>query len=114
MFQKTSFFNKLIKKPKVKHLKNIDRLAELSFYEQLSVIKTNEAFRGYAMSCKVEIIDTKVLIVQLEASQSSIKNLLNDLFNETRGFKYQNTVKVLLKKLSPMEKSNLIQFILIH
>ena len=66
------------------------------------------------MSCKVEIIDTKVLIVKLEASKSSIKNLLNDLFNETRGFKYQNTVKVLLKKLSPMEKSNLIQFILIH
>ena len=113
-FKELPFYNKPIKKPKVKHLKNIDRLAELSFYEQLSVIKTNEAFRGYAMSCKVEIIDTKVLIVQLEASKSSIKNLLNDLFNETRGFKYQNTVKVLLKKLSPMEKSNLIQFILIH
>ena len=45
-----TFCNKPIGKPKVKHLKNIDRLAELPFYEQLSVIKTNQAFRGYAMS----------------------------------------------------------------
>ena len=44
---------KPIEKPKVKRLKNIDRLAELPFYEQLNVIKTNQAFRGYAMSYKV-------------------------------------------------------------
>ena len=43
------FYNKPIKKPKVKNLKNIVWLAELPFYEQLSVIKTNQAFRGYAM-----------------------------------------------------------------
>ena len=49
---------------------NIDPLAQLSFYEQLSVIKTNEAFRGYAMSYKVEIIDRKDPVIQLEASKS--------------------------------------------
>ena len=49
---------------------NIDPLAQLSFYEQLSVIKTNEAFRGYAMSYKVEIIDRKDPIIQLEGSKS--------------------------------------------
>ena len=38
------------------------------------------------------------MIVQLEASKSSIKDLFNDLLNETKGFKYQITVKVLLKK----------------
>ena len=38
-FKELSFYNKPIKKPKVKRLKNIDRLAELLFYEQLSVIK---------------------------------------------------------------------------
>ena len=53
-----------------KRLKNIDQLTELPFYEQLSVIKTNQAFKGYAMSHKVEIIERKVLIVQLEASKS--------------------------------------------
>ena len=37
-------------------------------------------------------------IVQLKASKLSIKNLFSDLLNETKCFKYQITVKVLLKK----------------
>ena len=36
--------------------------------------------------------------MQLEASKLSIKNLFSDLLNETKGFKYQITVEVLLKK----------------
>ena len=92
------FYKKTIEKPKVKRLKNIDRLVELPFYEQLSVIKTGEAFKGYAMSYKVEIIEKKDTIVQLEASKSSIKDLFSDLLNEIKGFKYQIMVKVLLKK----------------
>ena len=50
------------------------------------------------MSYKVEIVERKDPIVQLEASKLSIRNLFNDLLNETKGFKYQITVKVLLKK----------------
>ena len=53
------------------------------------------------MSYKVQIVDKKYLIVQLEASKSSIKDLFIDLLNETRGFKYQINVKVLLKKYKP-------------
>ena len=53
---------------------NVDQLAKFSFYEQLTVIKTNQAFREYAMSYKVEIIERKDPIVQLEASKSSIKD----------------------------------------
>ena len=96
-FKKLPFCNKLIKKPNFKRFKNIDRLAELPFYERLSVIKTNQAFRGHAMSYKVEIIEIKDTTVQLEASKSSIKDLLSDLLNETKGFKYHITVKVFLK-----------------
>ena len=44
-FKELPFYNKPIKKPKVKCLKNIDQLSELPFYEQLSVIKTNQALR---------------------------------------------------------------------
>ena len=83
-FKELPFYNNPIKKPKVKRLKNIDQLAELPFYEELSVIKINQAFRGYAMSYKVEIIERKDPIVQLEASKSSIKDFLSDLLNETR------------------------------
>ena len=58
-FKERPFYNKPIKKPKVKRLKNIDQLAELPFYEQLSVMKTDQAFRGYAMSYNVEIVESK-------------------------------------------------------
>ena len=67
-------------------------------YEQLSIIKTNQAFSGYAMLYKVEIVEQKDPIVQLEGSKLSIKDLFSNLLNETKGFKYQITVKALLKK----------------
>ena len=71
-FKELPFYDKPIKKPKVKRLKNIDQLGEFPFNEQLSVIKTNQAYRGYAMSYKVEIIERKNPILQLEASKLSI------------------------------------------
>ena len=73
-------------------------LSELPFYEELSIIKTNCAFRGYAMSYKVEIIERKDPINQVEGSKSSIKDFFSDLLNEAKGFKYQITLKVMLKK----------------
>ena len=112
-FKELPFHNKPIEKP-VKRFKNIDPSAELPFYEQLSVIKTDQGFKGYPLSYKVEIIETKDPIVQLEASTLSIKNSFNDLLNELKGFKYQITVEVLLKNTSIMEKLNLDQFILIQ
>ena len=62
-FKELPFYNKPIKEPKVKCLKNIDQLIEPPFYEQLDVIKTDQAFSGYAMSYKVEIILKKDSIV---------------------------------------------------
>ena len=64
----------------------------------MSITKTDQAFKRYAMSYKVEIIKKKDPIVQLEASKLSIKNLFNDLLNELKGFKYQINVEVLFKK----------------
>ena len=51
------------------------------------------------MIYKVETTEGKDPIKQLEASTSSIKHLFSDLLNETKGFKYQITLKVLLKKI---------------
>ena len=62
------------------------------------MIKVNQEFKGYAVSYKVEIVERKDLVLQLEASKSSIKDLFSDLLYEIKGFKYQITVKVLLKK----------------
>ena len=75
-FKELPLYNKHIEKPKVKRLKNIDLLCELPFYEELNVIKTNHTIRGYAMSYKVEIIEKKDPIKQLEESKLTIKDLL--------------------------------------
>ena len=59
-FKELPFYNEFIKKPKIKRLKNVDLLVEKPFYEQLSIIKANQAFTGYAMLYKVEIVEKKV------------------------------------------------------
>ena len=63
-------------------VKNIDLLDELPFYEELSIEKISHAFKRCEKSYEIEIIDSK-----LEASKSSVED-----------FKYQITVKVLLRK----------------
>ena len=104
--KKLSLYNKHIEKPKIKGLKNSDLLSELPFYEELNVIKTKHAFKVYAISYKVKLVK-KNPIKQLEASKSSIK----DLCSETKGFKYQITLNVMLKNTRQMVKLNLDQFI---
>ena len=85
-FKELPFYSKHLEKAKTGRLKNIDLLSELPFYEELSIIKTNHASKGYASSYKVETIEKKDLIKQLEASKSSVKDLFSDLLNETKGF----------------------------
>ena len=40
-------------------------LSEFTFYEELSVVKTDHAFKGYAMSYKVELVEKKGSIKQV-------------------------------------------------
>ena len=64
------------------------------------------------MTYNIELIDEKDPLSQLEASKSSIKDLLNDILGKTKGFKYQITVKILLKntKALKLNFSSLFQF----
>ena len=89
-------------------------LFKLPFYEELNVIKTIHAFRGYTISYKIVLVEKKDPIKQWEASKSSIKDLLSDLLNETKGFKHLIPLKVMLKNTSQMGKLNLEQFISIQ
>ena len=52
-FKELPFYNKPIERP-IKRLKNLDPLVELPSYEQLSMIKTDQAFKRYAMSYKLK------------------------------------------------------------
>ena len=53
------------------------------------------------MNYKVKLVEERDPIRQLEASKSSIKDLFSDFLNERKGFKYQITLKVMLKKQKP-------------
>ena len=98
LFQKLLLYNVLIEKPTIKHLEDIDLLHEFSFYDALSIVKRSQEFRRCERSYEIDIIDSKDPLSQLEASKSRIKNMFKDLLDEIKGFKYQITVKVLLRK----------------
>ena len=102
LIQTLPFDNVLIEKPKIKHFSNVELLHELPFYDELNVVETSKAFKRHARIYKVEINDHKDPLVELEASKSSIK----DLLNEMKGFKYQITLKVLLSKHKISEDIN--------
>ena len=112
-FKELPFYNTYIEKPKIKQLKNIDLLSELPFYKELNIVKTDQGFKRDAMSYKVEIINKKDLLAQLETSKSSNNGLFYDLLDEKKRFKYQITVKILLKNTKAL-KFNLLLFITIQ
>ena len=53
-FKELPFYNSFIEKPKIKRLKNVDLLTEQPFYEQLNIIKTDQAFKGFVMHTKLK------------------------------------------------------------
>ena len=93
--QELQFYNTFIEKTHIKRLKNTDLLHELLFHDELSIEKISKAFKGYSRSYRIEIIDSKDPLAQLEASKSSVKDFLKDLFDEIKDFKYQITLKFL-------------------
>ena len=60
LFQILPFYNTFIEKPNIKKLSNVKLLQELLFYNELSIVKNNSAFSGYARSYKIEIADKKI------------------------------------------------------
>ena len=88
---------------KLKKLTNVEMLSELPFYDELSIVQTVTVFKNCARNCDIEIIKDKDgnmndPLVQLEASKPVIKDLFRDLLFEMKGFKYQITLNVLLRK----------------
>ena len=73
-----------IEKLDITKVKHIDLLSELALYEKLNVVKTDEAFMGYAMSYKVELVEKNDPSIQLEARKSTIIDLFNDLLEQKK------------------------------
>ena len=54
------FYEKTIK-PRVKKLRNFELLRELPFYDEINISRKERAFKKYAETYQVEIIDNKSL-----------------------------------------------------
>ena len=57
-------------------MKNYELLRELPFYDDINISRKERAFRGYAETYKVEIINNKSLSDLLSVSKNNIKNYL--------------------------------------
>ena len=86
LLQEQPFYKQSIKKPRIKKLKNYELLRELPFYDDINISRKERAFRGYAETYKVEIINNRNLSDSLSVSKNSIKNLFDELLREKRGF----------------------------
>ena len=64
----------------------------------MSVEEISEAFKRYAKSYRIEIVDKKDPMIQLYSSKRRITVLFGELLSEMKGFQYQITLFVTLKK----------------
>ena len=87
-----------VKSEAIKRFSNAKLMRELPFYKDVSVKEISEAFKRHAKSYRVEIVDRKDPMIQLYASKRCISELFNELLGEMKGFKYQITLFVTLKK----------------
>ena len=88
------FYKQSIKKPRIKKLKDYELLRELPFYDDINISRKERAFREYAKTYKIEIIDNKSDL--LYVSKNSIKSLFDELLREKRGFRYVLSTKIIL------------------
>ena len=92
------FYKAVIGKAYVKRLNKIDMLRQPPFYDELNIVKTSKAFKGYERSYRDKVIDSKDPSVELTICRPSIKDLFQDFFVEIKDFKFQRTLKVILSK----------------
>ena len=76
------FYKQSIEKPHIKKLSNYELLRELPLCDDINISRKERAFRGYAETYKVEIINNKNLSDSLSVSKNSIKNLFDELLRE--------------------------------
>ena len=80
LLKQLPFYGKSIK-PHVKKLSNLELLPELPFYDEINIARKERAFKKYAETYRVEIINKKSLSDSLSVSKNSIKNLFDELLS---------------------------------
>ena len=59
LLKQLPFYGETIK-PRIKKLSNLELLRELQFYDEISISRKERAFKQYAETYQVEIINNKV------------------------------------------------------
>ena len=98
LLRKQPFYKQSMKKPHVKKLSNYELLRELPIYGDINISRKGRAFKMYAATYGVEIIDNKNLGDSLVISKPAIKDLFSNLLREKKGLKYVLSTKITLKK----------------
>ena len=76
LWSKQPFYKQPIKNPSIKKLSNFELLRELPFYNNITILRKEKAFKKYAETYEVEIINDKSLSDSSSISKNSIKNYL--------------------------------------
>ena len=58
-FKDLPFYGTSIKKPYTKRPDKADMLLELPFYNELNIVNTSKAFKGYGRSYSIEAVDSR-------------------------------------------------------
>ena len=79
--------------------------------KNVKITKQTHAFRGYASSDSVEILNSFNPELQLKDNESAIKNKLKNMLTELKRFKFEVKLVLVLKKIESEEKKNMTPFI---
>ena len=79
--------------------------------KNVKITKRAHAFKKYASSYDLEILNSFNPKLQLEDTESAIKNKLKKLWTKLRGFKFVTTLVIVFKKIGSVDKTKYDTFI---
>ena len=66
--------------------------------KDVKITKRRHAFKGFASSCNIEILNSFNLELQLKDTESAIKSKLIDLLTQLKGFEFVTTLVLVFIK----------------
>ena len=73
--------------------------------KNVKITKRAHAFKGYASSYNVEVLNSFNLELELKDTESTIKKKLIDLLTQLKGFKFVTTLVLVFKEIESDDKT---------
>ena len=73
--------------------------------KNIIIAKREDAFKGYANTYNVEILNSFNPELQLKDTESAIKSKLIELLTQLKGFKFVTTLVLVFKKIESEDKT---------